>query len=261
MYIMATLVGCGVLIGIAYYKRSQIIRGFLTKYSDYKEEQKKIHEKEMETIYKETPKEKLISCKYYDFEPNSFIYERTIDKHVTSSKLCKLKFKNFIFYSFLKNYNLRDTYLEYIDNLDKDSNNDNNSEINITHLNKITNCKPQLLSATATIKIKSCSTDLIPEFDILELVNKFSFNGNTLYLTDINKAYMLCLLNEELNLKLELDKFFIDGDTKNFDADNLDIEILYQLITNDADIYNGTNLVLNFDEYNSLKVATKFKEL
>ena len=45
------------------------------------------------------------------------------------------------------------------------------------------------------------------------------------------------------------------------DPDNLDLEVLYQLITNDAEIYIGTNLVLNFDEYCALKVATKFKEL
>ena len=51
---------------------------------------------------------------------------------VTASKICKLKFKNMVFYSFMKNYNLRDTYLEYIDNIDTE-----NSDV-ITHLNKIT---------------------------------------------------------------------------------------------------------------------------
>ena len=129
------------------------------------------------------------------------------------------------------------------------------------HLNKITNRTFQLLSATATIKIKSHNVDYIPEFDILDLLNEFSFNGNTLFLTDANKVFMIALMNTTLDKRIELDNFCIDGDKKNLDTDNLDIEVHYQLITNNADIYNGTNLVLKFDEYNDLTVVTEFKDL
>ena len=181
------------------------------------------------------------------------MYDRTVEKHVSNSKICKLKFKDKEFYSFLKNYDLKNTYFEYLDKLeDTDS---------ITHLNKITNCIPQLLSATATIKIKSHNMDLEPEFDILEFINKFNFTGNSLYLTDANKIYLIALLNAEYSLSLDISTFFLDGNVSNNDPDNLDLEVLYQLITNDAEIYIGTNLVLNFDENCDLKVTTKFKEL
>jgi len=252
---MAVVLGCGFIAGLIYYKRTTILRGVLTKYSDYKECLIKEQKEQEEQIYKQTPKEKLISCKYYEFIPSEFNYDRTTQRRITSSKICKLKFKNKIFYSFVKNYNLRDTYLEYIDNLDNE-----NNEV-ITHLNKITNSIPQLLSATATIKIKSHNMDLIPEFDICEFINKFSFNNNSLYLTDVNKIYIMSLLNTEYNLNLDLNLFYLDGNIENVEPDNLDIEVLYQLITNDAEIYSGTNVVLNFDEYNNLKVTTKFKDL
>ena len=160
-----------------------------------------------------------------------------------------------VFYSFMKNYNLRDTYLEYIDNIDTE-----NSDV-ITHLNKITNRTAQLLSATATIKIKSHNIDYIPEFDIIDLLNNFSFNGNRLYLSDANKVFMVALFNMVCDMNISLDNFFLDKNTKNLDPDNLDIIIEYQLITNNADIYTGTNIVLTFDEYNNLTVATKFKDL
>ena len=260
MYIMAAIIGCGVVAGIIYLKRMSIAKTLLSTYSDYKENQIK-----QETqIFNEIPKDKLVNCRFYEFVPETLRYERTTDKSVTSSKICKLKFKNLVFYSFLKNYNLRDTYLEYIDSLEDDNDNDNDNKESIpliTHLNKITNRTFQLLSATATIKIKSHNVDYIPEFDILDLLNEFSFNGNTLFLTDANKVFMIALMNTTLDKRIELDNFCIDGDKKNLDTDNLDIEVHYQLITNNADIYNGTNLVLKFDEYNDLTVVTEFKDL
>ena len=261
MYIMAALIGCGVVAGYLYYKRVSIIKTLLTKYSDYKE----TIIKQEEEIFNETPKEKLISCKYYDIVPETVNYERTTDKNSNASKICILKFKNKIFYSFLKNYNLRDTYLEYIDSLDNvnESERDNlttNIPV-ITHLNKITNRTFQLLSATATIKIKSHNIDYVPEFDILELLNYFSFNSNTLFLTDANKAYMIALFNMVYDMNINLDNFCFDGDNTNLDPDNLDIEVHYQLITNNADILEGVNLVLKFSEYNDLTVVTKFKDL
>ena len=253
MYIMAVVIGCGLVAGLIYYKKNSIIRSMLEKYSDYRECQKQGEEKKREQEFKDVPKDKLISCKYYDFVPNIFMYDRTVEKHVSNSKICKLKFKDKEFYSFLKNYDLKNTYFEYLDKLeDTDS---------ITHLNKITKCIPQLLSATATIKIKSHNMDLEPEFDIIEFINKFNFNGNSLYLTDANKIYLIALLNAEYSLSLDISTFFLDGNVSNNDPDNLDLEVLYQLITNDAEIYIGTNLVLNFDENCDLKVTTKFKEL
>ena len=261
MYIMAALVGCGVVVGLIYFKRMSIAKTLLSKYSDYKESQ---IEQEKQ-IFNETPREKLISCRHYELNTETLHYERTTDKAVSPDKICKLKFKNMVFYSFLKNYNLRDTYLEYIDSLDNDNETEKddlttNSPV-ITHLNKITNRTFQLLSATATIKIKSHNVDYIPEFDILDLINKFSFNGNTLFLTDVNKAYIIALINTEYNKAIDLSQFCMDGDNTNLDPDNLDIEVHYQLITNNADIIEGINLVLKFDEYNDLTVVTKFKDL
>ena len=266
MYIMAAVVGCGVVAGIIYLKRMSIAKAFLTTYSDYRENQIK-----QETqIFNETPKDKLISCRFYEFNPDTLQYERTTDKSVTSSKICKLKFKNMVFYSFLKNYNLRDTYLEYIDSLEDSDETGEAGEGStgvaeskplITHLNKITNRTFQLLSATATVKIKSHNVDYIPEFDILDLINEFSFNGNTLFLTDANKVFMIALMNTTLNKRIELSNFCIDGNKKNLDGDNLDIQVHYQLITNNADIYNGVDLVLKFSEYNDLTVVTEFKDL
>ena len=252
---MAALVGCGVFAGIVYYKRMSILKTFLTTYSDYKESQKEQQDTIEKEMYEQTPKEKLISCKYFELNPDDFKYERTTDRKVTASKICKLKFKNMVFYSFMKNYNLRDTYLEYIDNIDTE-----NSDV-ITHLNKITNRTAQLLSATATIKIKSHNVDYIPEFDIIDLLNNFSFNGNRLYLTEANKVFMVAVFNMVCDMNISLDNFFLDKNTKNLNTDNLDITIEYQLITNNADIYTGANMVLTFDEYNNLTVATKFKDL
>ena len=175
-----------------------------------------------------------------------------------------------VFYSFLKNYNLRDTYLEYIDSLEDSDETGEAGEGStgvaeskplITHLNKITNRTFQLLSATATVKIKSHNVDYIPEFDILDLINEFSFNGNTLFLTDANKVFMIALMNTTLNKRIDLSNFCIDGNKKNLDGDNLDIQVHYQLITNNADIYNGVDLVLKFSEYNDLTVVTEFKDL
>jgi len=266
MYIMAAIVGCGVIAGIIYLKRMSIAKTLLTTYSDYRESQIK----QENQIFNETPKDKLISCRFYEFNPDTLLYERTTDKNVTSSKICKLKFKNMVFYSFLKNYNLRDTYLEYIDSLEEEDEPDKATEGSagesvkaplITHLNKITNRTFQLLSATATVKIKSHNIDYIPEFDILDLINEFSFNGNTLFLTDANKVFMIALMNTTLNKRIDLSNFCIDGNKKNLDADNLDIQVHYQLITNNADIYNGVDLVLKFSEYNDLTVVTEFKDL
>jgi len=255
---MAAIIGCGVVAaGLLYYKRTSIIKTFLTKYSDYKECQ---HAQEQQ-IFNETPKEKLISCKHYEFIPEMMRYDRTTDRSFTPTKICKLKFKNMVFYSFLKNYNLRDTYLEYIDNLETENAPVSQGEPIITHLNKITNRTAQLLSATATIKIKSHNVDYIPEFDILDLLNKFSFNGNTLFMTDATKAHMIALINTEYSMNIDLDNFCMDGDNTNMNADNLDIEVHYQLITNNADIYNGINIILKFDEYNELTVVTKYKDL
>ena len=72
---------------------------------------------------------------------------------------------------------------------------------------------------------------------------------------------MVALFNMVCDMNISLDNFFLDRNTKNLDPDNLDIIIEYQLITNNADIYTGTNIVLTFDEYNNLSVATKFKDL
>ena len=114
---------------------------------------------------------------------------------------------------------------------------------------------------TATIKIKSHNVDYIPEFDIIDLLNNFSFNSNRLYLTDANKVFMVAVFNMVCDMNISLDNFFLDKNTKNLDPDNLDIIIEYQLITNNADIYTGANMVLTFDEYNNLTIATKFKDL
>ena len=72
---------------------------------------------------------------------------------------------------------------------------------------------------------------------------------------------MVAVFNMVYDMNISLDNFFLDKNTKNLDPDNLDIIIEYQLITNNADIYTGTNIVLTFDEYNNLTVATKFKDL
>jgi hypothetical protein len=252
---MALVIGCGLAAGLIYYKRRNIIKGILEKYSDYRECQKKQEEITNTLKYKDAPKEKIISCKYYDIVPNEFVYDRTIERRSNNSKICKLTFKELEFYAFTKNYDLRDSYLEYIDN------EENTENTIITHLNKITNAKPQLLSATATIKIKSHNMDLIPEFDILNLLNKFSFNGNSLYLTDVNKVNMLAFFNTECNLNLEIEPFLMDKDTENLMPENLDLEVLYQIITNNADIYMGTNLILKFDEFNVLTVDNGVKEI
>ena len=72
---------------------------------------------------------------------------------------------------------------------------------------------------------------------------------------------MVALINMVCDMNISLDNFFLDKNTKNLDPDNLDIIIEYQLITNNADIYTGTNIVLTFDEYNNLTVVTEFKDL
>ena len=127
----------------------------------------------------------------------------------------------------------------------------------ITHLNKITNCKPGLLGATATIKIKNSNTELIPEFDIIDFVNKFSFNGNSLYLTEVNKVYILALLSQEYNLNIDIKNFLNDKVNDIDDYQNVNLEIVYQLITNDAEIFTGPDVILEFDEYNALTVKTE----
>ena len=165
-----------------------------------------------------------------------------------------------VFYSFLKNYDLKDTYFEYLDNIEDSRDGEIDKVIDeehITHLNKITNCKPGLLGATATIKIKNPNMDLIPEFDILEFVNKFSFNGNSLFLTTVNKVYILALLNQEYNLGIDMKNHLNDKINDIDDYQNFNLEIIYQLITNDAEIFTGSDVILKFDEYNALTVTTE----
>ena len=255
MYIMALVLGCGLAAGLIYYKKNTIIRTFLEKYSDWVESKKVEEKQNVEMKFSEVPKEKLISCKLYDYYPREFQYDRTLDKKVTKGKICKLKFKEMIFYSFLKNYDLKDTYFEYLNNLEDIRNGETDEYI--THLNKITNCKSGLLGATATIKIKSHNTDLAPEFDILDFINKFSFNGNSLFLTEVNKVYILALLNEEYSLNIDIKNFLNDKINDIDDYQNLNIEIVYQLITNEAEIFTGPDVILEFDKYNALTVKTE----
>ena len=260
MYIMALVIGCGFAAGLIYYKRNSIIRTCLEKYSDWRESKKNEEKQNIEIKYSEIPKKNLISCKLYDYFPKEFQYDRTLDKKETKGKVCKLKFKDMIFYSFLRNYDLKDTYFEYLDNIEDSKDGEIDKVIDdghITHLNKITNCKPCLLGATATIKIKNPSMDLIPEFDILDFVNKFSFNGNSLFLTTVNKVYLLALLNKEYNLGIDMKNYLNDKINDIDDYQNFNLEIIYQLITNDAEIFTGPDVILKFDEYNALTVTTE----
>ena len=163
MYIMALVISCGFAAGLIYYKRNSIVRTCLEKYSDWRESKKHEEKQNIEIKFSEIPKKNLISCKLYDYYPNEFQYDRTLDKKETKSKVCKLKFKEMVFYSFLKNYDLKDTYFEYLDNIEDSRDGEIDKVIDeehITHLNKITNCKPGLLGATATIKIKNPNPQL-----------------------------------------------------------------------------------------------------
>ena len=91
MYIMALVLGCGLAAGFIYYKKNTIIRTFLEKYSDWVESKKREEKQNIEMKFSEVPKEKLISCKLYDYYPREFQYDRTLDKKVTKGKICKLK--------------------------------------------------------------------------------------------------------------------------------------------------------------------------
>ena len=67
----------------------------------------------------------------------------------------------------------------------------------------------------------------------------------------------MALLNQEYNLGIDMKNYLNDKINDIDDYQNFNLEIIYQLITNDAEIFTGSDVILKFDEYNALTVTTE----